>query len=248
MCRPVDRQGPQVLTGENPSRFVDDLRPVEQVTWQQACDFASQLSEQMSGQVFQLPTEAQWEYACRAGTQTALYSGPLEILGDTNAPALDPIAWYGGNSGHEFDHPNPIQLLKRVRQYDFGSAGTRRVKEKAPNPWGLYDMLGNVWEWCSDWNGEYSSKPQTDPVGPESGSPRVVRGGGWIVNARNVRSAFRNWYDPGSRFDALGFRCCLSSASPDQTSAAEPQSRPPNGESATSAPPRDEAASEQRTQ
>ena len=108
-----------------------------------------------------LPSEAQWEYACRAGTETALYSGNLEILGERNAPALDPIAWYGGNSGVDFDLKDGHDSSDwSEKQYPHTRAGTRPVKLKRVNPWGLYDLLGNVWEWTQDpWHVSYQGAP-----------------------------------------------------------------------------------------
>ena len=202
-----------VMDGKNPSRFTDLERPVERVSWYESVAFARQLAHRI-GINFGLPSEAQWEYACRAGTKTAIYTGDLEILGDGNAPALDPIAWYGGNSGHEYDHADgdPITWLKN-KQYSFEKGGTRRVKGKRSNRWGLYDMLGNVCEWCSDWHGEYTVKTQVDPTGAKSGTSRVLRGGGWDGGARYVRSAYRLWYTPGDQRGRLGFRL-LSSGQP----------------------------------
>ena len=208
-----------LMPGENPSYFPDLQRPVEQVDWVQAQAFAAELTTMIPELSFSLPTEAQWEYACRAGTSTAIYTGPLEILGDANAPALDEIAWYGGNSGHEFDHERAVDVSSFTwlseKQYPFKSAGTRRVKQKRRNPWGLFDMLGNVWEWCQDRHGDYPSESLVDPMGPETGSHRVIRGGSWGHDARGVRSACRHWRAPGDRSYGQGFRL-LSSASPDR--------------------------------
>ena len=202
------------LLGENPSRFQDPDRPVERVSWQDMHEgFLPALNSRIPG--FALPSEAQWERACRAGTETALYSGPIEVLGDLDAPALDPIAWYGGNSGvnydlEEGDDSTKGWWIKRHKQYDHVMAGTRKVKHKAPNPWGLYDMLGNVWGWVEDSGGAtYEGAPtdgsvrQTDAVGVN----RVIRGGSWYGGARVCRCACRIDAPPDYRLDYLGFRC-----------------------------------------
>jgi len=163
----------ETVMGSNPSYFKGDKRlPVEQVSWDDVQQFISALNSKSKQYTYRLPTEAEWEYACRAGT-TGDYAGDL-----------DAMAWYDKNSGSK-THP---------------------VGEKQPNEWGLYDMHGNVWEWCSDWYGGYSSATVMDPSGPESGSSRVFRGGGCRINAAACRSAFRNFYAPGYRAFSLGSR------------------------------------------
>ena len=129
------------------------------------------------GRDIRLPTEAEWEYACRAGTTTA-YS-----FGD-NSNRLGDYAWYSGNSGRK-THP---------------------VGQKNANAWGLYDMHGNVWEWCQDWKGDYPTSDQVNPAGPESGSHRVLRGGSWLDAPRYFRCADRDWLTPGNSNDYNGFR------------------------------------------
>jgi formylglycine-generating enzyme required for sulfatase activity len=214
----------ECVMGLNPSYFVDPERPVEQVNWNDISQFASRLRERLPQDLrFRLPTEAEWEYACRAGSTTATYAGDLEILGDANAPMLDTIAWYGGNSGHEYDlkqSMNPRWLDDR--QYPGTQGGTRKVGTKSPNAWGLYDMLGNVWEWCWDWSSDYDLSEQTDPIGPAQGSCRVFRGGSWYGHARFVRSACRDAVLPGFRIDCLGFRLLSSAFEPSQVEGASP--------------------------
>ena len=194
---------------ENPSHFQDPLRPVESVDWAQSREFAVRLTENIDGLEFDLPSEAQWEYACRAGTTSAIYTGDLKIVGDANAPALDPIAWYPGNCGVDYDHQTSVQLRHGSdSQYDFEGGGTRQVMQKRSNPWGLYDMLGNVFEWCRDGKRSYHDATVSDPLGPtEDDVVRVIRGGSWNYLARLVRAAFRSAYDPGYRSSYLGFRC-----------------------------------------
>ncbi|MCA9559095.1 MAG: formylglycine-generating enzyme family protein, partial [Myxococcales bacterium] len=189
---PVTQALWQAVMGNNPSRFVTPDRPVEQVSWDDATEFCARLSKTIPGLAPRLPTEAEWEYACRAGTQTATWLGDLQILGECNAPLLDDIAWYTGNSGHKFDLAEGANSHDWPnKQYPHEKAGTRRVAQKLPNPWGLYDMLGNVYEWCSD---------------PYAGSYRVYRGGSWDGYAWDVRAAYRYWYSPGDRYSHLGFR------------------------------------------
>ncbi len=195
--------------GENPSRFRGPERPVERVNWNEVQGFLEQINERIPGLELVLPTEAQWEYACRAGTQTAIYTGDLDILGENNAPALDPIAWYGGSSGVG------VELAEGAdssgwpeNQYSHERAGTWAVGRKQANSWGLYDMLGNVWEWCRDGMREYPSGTEIDPQGPlDTGTERVIRGGSWSYDARDVRAADRSQDHPGSRRVNLGFRC-----------------------------------------
>nr|VFJ63965.1 MAG: Formylglycine-generating enzyme, required for sulfatase activity, contains SUMF1/FGE domain [Candidatus Kentron sp. DK] len=201
----------QAVMGENPSRFQSPDRPVESVTWNEVGLFLEKINRLIPGLNPTLPSEAQWEYACRAGTRTATYAGPLKLSGSNNAEVLDAIAWYGGNSGLEFELPDACDSTDwREKQYDHKRAGTHPVARKRPNPWGLYDMLGNVWEWCRDGLREYGGETAFDPRGPEAlGEERVVRGGSWYYFARYARAAFRLRYRSGVRFDRLGFRCVI---------------------------------------
>ena len=187
----------EAVMGENPSRFKGGDRPVEQVSWNDAQDFLKRINGQIPGLALSLPSEAQWEYACRAGTETAIYTGALDILGENNAPALDLIAWHGGNSKSE-THP---------------------VKLKRANPWGLYDMLGNVWEWTQDhWHDNYEGAPTDGSawLSDETDALRVLRGGSWLSNARLVRAAYRSHDPPVSRSADFGFRCAQVRGEPSQ--------------------------------
>jgi sulfatase modifying factor 1 len=194
---------------ENPSRFPDDERPVEQVSWQDCQNFVERINELIPGLCLALPTESRWEYACRGGTTTATYAGEMEMIGKNFAPVLDSIAWYGGNSGVNFDLSDGWDSSDwSEKQYQHTRAGSRKVAKKKPNNYGLYDMLGNVWEWCEDGKRTYTSKAVSDPVGPSKpGAARLIRGGGWDGDARSARSASRPAIVPGPRSGSLGFRC-----------------------------------------
>jgi formylglycine-generating enzyme required for sulfatase activity len=205
----------QAVMGSNPSYFQSPDRPVESVSFFDAQGFISRLNQMVPGLALSLPSEARWEYACRAGSAEATYAGDLTILGANNAPVLDPIAWYGGNSGQGFDLPNGYDANNWTdRQYPDTRAGTHPVARKAPNRWGLYDMLGNVWEWCDDvWHDTHDGAAadgaaRTVAPGNASGAAgRVIRGGSWDRGARRVRAAYRDGDDPSSRDVNLGFRC-----------------------------------------
>jgi formylglycine-generating enzyme required for sulfatase activity len=182
----VTQEQYQKVMGKNPSEFKGPQNPVERVSWAEAVEFCRKLSampaEKTAGHVYRLPTEAEWEYACRAGTPTA-YS-----FGD-DASRLGDYGWFEGNS----------------------DSSTHPVGEKKPNAWGLYDMHGGVYEWCQDRYGDYPSGSVTDPTGAASGSIRVLRGGSWNSLARGCRSAFRFRFTPEVRSNFLGFRVLRSS-------------------------------------
>ena len=207
----------KALMGNQPSRFkhagLD--APVECVSWSDCVKFCQKLTEQErqagrlpAGYKYGLPTEAQWEYACRAGSTTAIYTGSLQILGEMNAPKLDEIAWYGGNSGVRYHNGGDSSKWKEM-QYPQDRSGTHPVGMKKPNKWGFHDMIGNAWEWCSDWYGEYPSDSVTDPVGPSTGQKRVQRVGSWLDFAMFCRSGNRVGIKPETRFNRIGFRLAL---------------------------------------
>ncbi len=178
----------QAVMGSNPSSFTGDLqRPVECVSWNDCQTFISKLN-QMTGKNFRLPTEAEWEYAARGGNRSQGY----KYAGSDN---IDDVAWYWGNSG---------ALGSSDPEY-----GTHPVATKSPNELGLYDMSGNVFEWCQDWWGSYSSSAQTNPTGPASGSSRVFRGGSWSYYAGRCRVSFRVLNTPSGTRGSLGLRLAL---------------------------------------
>ncbi len=198
---------------------------MENVTWSDAVAFCRLLTEMESaggrlpaGYVFDLPTEAQWEYACRAGTRSALYTGDIKILGLNNAPALDEIAWYGGNSSESFEGTGVDTSSWKEKQYPGGEAGPHMVGKKKPNKWGFFGMLGNVREWCKD-SCDLDPKEFTlitdtyvdgikDPCSMKGGQ-RVFRGGSWRSSARGCRAANRKSYAPSYSGGSLGFRVAL---------------------------------------
>lgn len=189
---PVTQRQWQHLMGENPAEFVGagPDAPVESVSWDDCTAFLARLNERAPTGGFRLPTEAEWEYACRAGTRTASYAGPVRILGLNNAPALDAIAWYGGNSGVDQSWGYDTQAWQQ-KQYPHTKAGAHPVGKKKPNAWGLYDTLGNVSEWCATVYSAYAPGAETDPVGPRRGDFHAIRGGNWQADARDCRAGYR---------------------------------------------------------
>jgi len=171
----------ETLMGINPSHFRGDSNPVESVNFSDAKEYCRRLGElppeKKSGNLYRLPTEAEWEFACRAGSTSSFCFGDDETM-------LEEYGWFNRNAART-THP---------------------VGVKKPNAWGLHDMHGNVGEWCSDWYSAYPSDPQTDPHGAESGDQIVVRGGGWFYVPQNSRSAHRDAYPKAARYVGLGFR------------------------------------------
>ena len=169
----------EAVMGRNPSKFKGAQNPVERVSWSDCQEFVSRLNS-LTGRTFRLPTEAEWEYAARGGKKSLHY----KYSGSGN---IDDVAWYRDNSGSK----------------------THAVGTKTANELGIYDMSGNVSEWCSDWYGGYSAGAQTNPQGPSSGSRRVLRGGSWDFSARTCRVSFRISYDPGYSYYCFGLRLVL---------------------------------------
>jgi formylglycine-generating enzyme required for sulfatase activity len=195
----------RAVMGTAPSYFTNcgDTCPVEQVSWFDAVDYANRLSDAeglarcyaddaertfagLDCAGYRLPTEAEWEYAARAGTVTAFHTGDVTQPYDCDPvdPNLDAAGWYCGNAG----------------------STTHPVGEKQPNAWGLYDMHGNVWEWVHDWYGDYPAGDVVDPLGAAAGFNRVVRGGSWDTDALFARAASRSGLNPDFRFNYYGFR------------------------------------------
>ena len=169
----------EAVMGSNPSTFKGAQNPVDDVSWYDCQEFVSILNS-LTGRTFRLPTEAEWEYAARGGNQSSHY----KYSGSDN---IDDVAWYYNNSG----------------------SSTHAVGTRTANELGIYDMSGNVWEWCSDWYGGYSAGAQTNPQGPSSDSCRVLRGGSWGNDARGCRVSNRNLSGPGNSNGHSGLRLVL---------------------------------------
>lgn len=189
---PVTQNVYKKIMKENPSKFKGENNPVEYVSWYDAKEFCNKLNVIYNDKLpenynFDLPTEAQWEYACRAGTTTSLNSGKNLTSETGRCFNLDEVAWYERNSGKR---THPVGL-------------------KRPNAWCIYDMHGNVWEWCTDLYGDYPEKNVSDPVGPNKGTLRVIRGGSWGFVPWFCRSVYRLNDNPYDRYNFIGFRLAL---------------------------------------
>ena len=191
----------------NPSKFRGDDLPVEQVSWDDAMTFCKKLTEMErnaerlpSGYEYTLQTEAQWEYVCRAGTTSSLNSGKNVTTAEDDGICdnLDEVGWYWMNGGK-----------KNWNEVKDPAICTHPGGQKKPNNWGLYDMHGNVWEWCLDWWEAYPTSSVTDPKGADTGKYRVHRGGSWVSDPRYCRSALRIGRTPDYRGSRLGFRLAL---------------------------------------
>jgi formylglycine-generating enzyme required for sulfatase activity len=179
------------LMGKNPSKFKNPAGPVEQVSWKDAAAFCTALSRK-TGRTVQLPTEAQWEYAYRAGTKSRFSFGDA----DKDLPTG---AWYSNTSGGK----------------------PHSVGGKKPNAWGLHDMHGNVWEWCADWYADsYANAETLDPKGPDSGKLRIIRGAAFCDNSYRCRAAARGSHDPSKKWNTIGFRVVILPRSNDNGAAA----------------------------
>jgi formylglycine-generating enzyme required for sulfatase activity len=178
----------RAIMGNNPSHFRNcgDDCPVEQVSWSDSQEFIRKLNQKEGTDKYRLPTEAEWEYACRAGTDTPFHFGTCVSTDQANFDGNDPMPGCERGAAHH---------------------RTRMVGSFQPNAWGLYDMHGNVWEWCHDWHGEYPSDHVSDPMGPLSGTSHVLRGGSWYHYAWGIRSAVR-WLSQGRRME-YGFRVAM---------------------------------------
>ncbi|NDV60133.1 formylglycine-generating enzyme family protein [Bacteroides sp. 519] len=167
------------VMGNNPSHFKGDNLPVENVSWDDVQEFISKLNA-LTGKRYRLPTEAEWEYAARGGNKSQGYKY-------SGSHSISNVGWYTDNSNNT----------------------THAVGTKSPNELGIYDMSGNVWEWCADWYGAYSINAQTNPKGPATGGRRVLRGGSWSYIAGYCRVSYRDYFTPADRDSYLGFRLAL---------------------------------------
>jgi len=207
----------------------DPASPIFWVNWAEAMDYCRKITEEerANGNLpadweVTLPTEAEWEYACRAGTPAATYGGDIVIRGRNHAAELDPISWYGGNSGVGYTGRGWTTNDWPDKQYEFSLAGPRVVGQKRANAWGFSDMLGNVSEWCWDWYAPYETEPVHDAAGPSAGQYRTIRGGAWDSIATNCRAARRGADWPTIRRNELGFRVAVVQSGSRMISAAKP--------------------------
>lgn len=192
---PVTQAQWRKVMGGNPSRFnkCDEDCPVENISWEETQDFIKKLNELEKTDLYRLPSEAEWEHACRAGSTESFCFGDHE-------DELEKYAWYEKNS----------------------EGRTLPVGQLKPNAWGLYDMYGLVWEWCQDRYGSYSAEPLSDPPGPQSGAFRVMRGGSWYSIAGESRSASRFFFSPDTRFGNIGFRVAKTASAASSLAASNP--------------------------
>jgi formylglycine-generating enzyme required for sulfatase activity len=174
---PITRLEWTTVMEDNPANIKQSTRPAENISWYDAGKFIKKLNIMEKGDFYRLPTEAEWEYACRAGSTTRFFFGD-------DVADLPRFAWFDENSGKM----------------------THEVGELDPNPWGLHDMVGNIWEWCSDWFTKYPEEDVTDPKGAEFGTVKAFRGGSGNRQSKYCVSAFRNFIEPKFRGGALGLR------------------------------------------